>query len=289
MPLGWIGFQQVGAKDNKYNAKAIANAKAALEILKAGTVKPKASGGYGAFQFECASREECISFLTYTIGYITYNGDGNKQAAVPYYYEASKLPGSFQKNPVVYGTIGDYYYETVRKMADDVKAKIADQKDTDADDVKAKKDADIKQALGMLNGYAERAMDAYSRAYTLAKADPKTKAYSDSVYKQIQALYTVRFGGKQEGIDTWIATTVAKPFPDPTSAVTPVTDDAATTTNTTGGTGTGIGAANGTGIGAANGTGIGAANGLGVGNGAAAKTAPPAKTASTAKTIKPRR
>jgi hypothetical protein len=237
VPLGWIGFQEVGNKNNKYNANAIRNAKAALEILKAGTVKPKTSGGYGAFQFECASREECISFLTYAIGYITYFGDGNKQAAVPYYYEASKLPGSFQKNPVVYGTIGDYYYETVRKMADDVKAKIADQKDTDPDDVKAKKDADIKQALGMLNGYAERAMDAYSRAYTLAKADPKTKTYSDSVYKQIQALYTVRFGGKQEGIDTWIATAVAKPFPDPTSAVTPVNDDA-TTTNTTGGTAT---------------------------------------------------
>jgi hypothetical protein len=286
VPLAWIGFQQVGAKDNKYNAKAIANAKAALEILKAGNVKPKPSGGYGAFQFECANREECISFLTYTIGYITYNGDGNKQAAVPYYYEASKLPGSFKSNPVVYGTIGDYYYETVRKMADDVKAKIADQKDTDPDDVKAKKDADIKQAVGLLNGYAERAMDAYSRAYTLAKADPKTKAYSDSVYKQIQALYTVRFQ-KQDGIDNWIATTVSKPFPDPTSTVTPVTDDS-TTTNTTGGTGTGIGAANGTGIGAANGTGIGAANGTGIGNGAAAKTTVPAKTASTAKTIKPR-
>ena len=234
VPLGWIGFQQVGAKDNKYNAKAIANAKAALEILKAGNVKPKTSGGYGAFQFECASREECISFLTYTIGYVTYYGDGNKQAAVPYYYEASKLPGSFKTNPVVYGTIGDYYYETVKKMAEEVKAKIADQKDTDTDEVKAKKDADIKQAVGLLNGYAERAMDAYSRAYTLAKADPKTKAYSDSVYKQIQALYTVRFQ-KQDGIDNWIATTVAKPFPDPTSTVSPVGDET-TTTNTTGAT-----------------------------------------------------
>jgi hypothetical protein len=236
VPLAWIGFQEVGNKNNKYNAQAIKNAKMAIELLKAGA-KPKTSGGYGAFQYECSGKDECISFLTYAIGYITYNGEGNKQAAVPYYYEASKLPGSFKNNPVVYGTIGDYYYETVRKMADDVKAKIADQKDTDPDDVKAKKEADIKQAVGLLNGYAERAMDAYSRAYTIAKADAKTKAYSDSVYKQIQALYTVRFQ-KQDGIDTWISSTVAKPFPDPTSTVTPVTDDAATTTNTTGGTAT---------------------------------------------------
>lgn len=230
VPLAWIGFQEVGNKNNKYNANAIRNAKAALDILKAGNVKPKPSGGYGAFQFECASREECISFLTYTVGYVTYFGDGNKQAAVPYYYEASKLPGSFKNNPVVYGTIGDYYYETVRKMADEVKAKIADQKDTDADDVKAKKEADIKQAVGMLNGYAERAMDAYSRAYNLAKADAKTKTYADSVYKQIQALYTVRFQ-KQDGINEWITATVAKPFPDPTSAVTPVIDTDASTSS----------------------------------------------------------
>jgi hypothetical protein len=231
VPLAWIGFQEASNKNNKFNANAIRNAKAALEILKAGTVKPKPSGGYGAFQFECSSKDECISFLTYAIGYITYFGDGNKQAAVPYYYEATKLPGTFKTNPAVYGTIGDYYYETVRKLADEVKGKIADQKDTDPDDVKAKKEADIKQAIGMLNGYTERAMDAYSRAYNIAKADPKAKTYADTVYKQIQALYTVRFQ-KQEGIDAWIAARVNQPFPDPTSAVAPVVDAESSTGNT---------------------------------------------------------
>jgi hypothetical protein len=140
----------------------------------------------------------------------------------------------------------------------------------------------------MLNGYAERAMDAYSRAYSIAKADPKGAQYAAGVYKTIQTLYTVRFQNqKPEGVDAWITATVAKPFPDPTSAVTPVVD-ADTSGNTTGG-GTGIGAANGSGVGAANGTGIGAAkgngpgaaNGNGVGN-TAAKTTP-------AKPIKPRR
>jgi hypothetical protein len=132
----------------------------------------------------------------------------------------------------------------------------------------------------MLNGYAERAMDAYSRAYTLAKADPKLATYAGTLYKTLQALYTVRFQ-KQEGIDAWISSAVTKPFPDPTSAVTPVVDAETTTSNTTGGPGTGMGAANGTGMGAANGSGMGAANGTGTGNAAAAKTA-------TAKPIKPR-
>jgi hypothetical protein len=84
----------------------------------------------------------------------------------------------------------------------------------------------------MLNGYIERAMDAYSRAYNIAKADPKLKTYSDGIYSQIQSLYKVRFP-KNEGMDAWIGSTIAKPFPDPATAVTPVNDD--TTTNTSGG------------------------------------------------------
>jgi len=279
VPLAWIGYLESGNKNTKYNANAAKYAKAAIDLLKSGTAKAKPSGGYGAFQFECASKDECISFLTYDLGYMDYLG-GNKQAALPYYYEVTKISGSFKTNPVVFGTIGDYYYESVRKQAEDVKAKIADQKDTDPDDVKAKKDADIKQAVGMLNGYAERAMDAYSRAYTLAKADPKLATYAGTLYKTLQALYTVRFQ-KQDGIDAWISSTVTKPFPDPTSAVTPVIDPETTTSNATGGPGTGMGAANGTGMGAANGSGVGAANGTGTGNAAAAKTA-------TAKPIKPR-
>jgi hypothetical protein len=279
VPLAWIGFQEVGNKNNKYNANAIKYAKLAIENLRSGNAKPKPSGGFGAFQFECKGKDECISFLTYAIGYITYFGDGNKQAALPYFYEATKLPGTFKTNPVVYGTIGDYYYETVRKLAEEVKAKIADQKDTDPDDVKAKKDADIKQAVGMLNGYAERAMDAYSRAYSLAKADPKGATYAANVYKSIQALYTVRFQ-KQDGINEWITATVAKPFPDPTSAVTPVIDNDAST-NSTGGvgaaSGNGVGAASGNGTGVPSGNGVGAATGNGMGNAAAAKT--PAKPA----------
>jgi len=285
VPLGWIGYQESQNKNFKYNANAEKYAKMSIDILRAGNIPPKTSGGYGAFQFECASKDECISLLTYAQGYMMYFGDNNKQAALPYFYEASKLPGFFSKYPAVYGTIGDFYYDSVKKISEDVKAKIADQKDTDPDDVKVKKDADIKATIAMLNGYAERAMDAYSRAYTLAKVDPKNKTYSDNLYKAIQTLYTVRFQ-KQDGIDNWIATTVTKPFPDPTSPVTPIEPEP---TGTTGGDGSGMGTPSGTGMGAATGNGTGAAkgNGMGtptgngVGNSAAAKATP-------AKPIKPR-
>jgi hypothetical protein len=300
VPLAWIGYQESQNKNYKYNANAEKYAKMSIDILRAGTIPPKPSGGYGAFQFECSSKDECISLLTYAQAFMIYNGDGNKQAALPLYYEATKLPGYFQKYPAGFGTIGDYYYESVKKLGDELKAKIADQKDNDPDDVKAKKEADIKATIGMLNGYAEREMDAYSRAYTLAKADPKLSAYAANVYKAIQTLYTVRFQ-KQDGIDTWIASTVAKPFPDPTSPVAPIAPEPVNTSGDAGvgaANGSGMGAANGTGMGAAKstgagtptgnsmaaprGTGIGAANGTGTGNASTAK-------ATTAKPIKPRK
>ena len=304
VPLAWIGYQESQNKNFKYNPNAEKYAKMSIDILKAGNIPPKASGGYGAFQFECASKDECISLLTYAMGYMTYFGDNNKQAALPYFYEATKIPGFFSKYPAVYGTIGDYYYESVKKISDEVKAKIADQKDTDPDDVKVKKDADIKATIAMLNGYAERAMDAYSRAYTLAKADPKATAYAANVYKAIQALYTVRFQ-KQDGIDPWISATVAKPFPDPTSPVAPIEPESTTGTglgvaNGSGvGTpsGTGVGAAKGSGMGTPSGTGMGTPSGTGMGNSAAAKTtttaakttvATPAKTVAS-KPAKPRK
>jgi hypothetical protein len=266
-----MGYNEAFNKNPKYAANSIKYAKSALDQIKAGAPEKK-EGGYGNFTFWCSTKVDCVSQLTYETGYLTFFAQNDKAGALPYFYQVTTMPGSFQKYPVTYGIIGDYYKESVLKLSDELKTKIAAQNEADSDEVKAQKEAEIKQTIGMLNGYIERAMDAYSRAYNIAKNDPKLKTYSDGLYSQIQALYKVRFP-KNEGMDAWIGSTVAKPFPDPTSAVAPVNDADAPAT-TTGSTGPGVGAANGTGVGASNGTGIGAANGNGIGNAAAAKTAP---------------
>lgn len=305
VPLGWIGYVEALNKNYKYDANSMKYSKMAIDLLKAGNLKAKNGDAYGTYQLTCTGKDECISLLTFGEGYMTYFGENNKQAALPYYYEVSKLPGSFAKNPAVYGTIGDFYYDSVKKLGEEVKAKIADQKDNDPDDVKAKKDADIKASIAMLNGYAERAMDAYSRAYTIAKADPKNySTYTPNVYKVIQTLYTIRFQNTKpaDGVDSWISAAVTKPFPDPTSPVQPIEPEttAATTSGeavvTGGANGNGMGVANGTGVGAPKGTGMGTPSGAGVGvtkaSGVGAAngngTGNAAKTATT-KTIKPRK
>lgn len=233
IPMGLIGFSESypPGKNYKYNSDTVKYAKIALDKVKSGVKSTKPNGAFGAFQFEC-TKDDCISQLTYGLGYITYYAQDNKQAALPYFYEVTKLPGVHKENPAIYGTFGDYYFVDVKRLADEVQAMIKAQSPTDPDDVKMKKDADIKAKIALLNGYSERALDAYSRAYKFAKGDtPAAKTYKDNIYKQIQSLYNVRFA-KEEGVDAWISAAVVKPLPDPTSTVTPIADPEPVTTTT---------------------------------------------------------
>lgn len=221
--LGMLGPRETAiSKNPKFNANSEKYAKMAIEQLKTGNPTASKSGGYG-FQLTCPSKDDCISTLTFGIAYMNYYGNNNKQAALPYYYEVTKIPGTYKNSPNVYLAIGDYYYETVAKMVEDVKAAIAGQSDTDTPEIRQKKVADIKAKVAMLNGYTERAMDAYSRAYTYAKADASQKKMSDSLYEKLKVLYEIRTQ-KTEGVDSWISSAVTKPFPDPTSPVAPIAD-----------------------------------------------------------------
>jgi hypothetical protein len=71
-------------------------------------------------------------------------------------------------------------------------------------------------------------MDAFSRAYTLGQAAP----YKAKMKKNVENAYNLRFA-KTDGLDTWIAATIAKPFMNPATPVTPISDPEPATTSTT--------------------------------------------------------
>ena len=91
---------------------------------------------------------------------------------------------------------------------------------------------EIKQQVALFNGYNERILDAYGRAYKVTKDTPANKAYRDNLYKIMQDVYKRRFD-KETGLDAYIASTTAKPFPNQTNEVQPVSTPDPTTTNTT--------------------------------------------------------
>lgn len=236
VPLGVIGLYESYNKNYKYNDDTLRYARKALDMLKSGAqlTKTNKSGvpTVGVFQFEYP-KEDAIAELTYALAYINYYGKNDKKAALPYYYEVSQN-GRYKTDPRVYATIGSYYIEDASKLGQEIAGLIAKQKAAATDDEKAALDTEIKAKVALFNGYAERSLDAYSRAYKNAKDDtPANKTYKAELYKILQDIYKRRFD-KVDGLDAYVAETVAKPLPNPTTEVTPVTEpEPAKTTSST--------------------------------------------------------
>jgi hypothetical protein len=202
--------------------------------INAGAAFPKAGGKAGVFQYEF-TKAEATNELKYAIAYLTWYGKKDHATALPLYYELSQ--GAYKDDPRIYGTIGDYYVEKRKPLAEQIRTKIAEQSAAGTpEDRKLALEDEIKKLVALFNGYNERILDAYGRAYKVTKDTPANKAYRDNLYKIMQEVYKVRFE-KETGLDAYIATAVAKPFPNPTSEVTPVTD-AEADKNTSSGTAT---------------------------------------------------
>ena len=238
VPMGVIGTYQSNAANNyKYANDGIQYANMSLSKIKGGSKftkkNPAGAETVGALKFEY-TKQEAIDELTYALAYLNYYGKKDKKTAVPLYYELSQSSGRYKDDPRIYGTVADNYREQGGPIGDEIAVLIKDRKDTDTPEVLAQKEAGIKAKVALFNGYTERSLDAYIRAHKVAKGDtPTAKSYKDNLYKIIQDLYKRRFD-KDTGVDAYIAATVAKPFPNPTSEVTPVSDpEPATTTTTT--------------------------------------------------------
>jgi len=151
---------------------------------------------------------------------------------VPIYYELSQSALA-KDDPRIYGAIGDYYIAEGAPIGDEIAKLIQQIKDATDEKVKEDLDTQVKAKIAMFNGYTERALDAYSRAHNVAKSDtPTAKAYKDNLYKIMQGLYKRRFE-KDAGLDQYVSTTLSKPFPNPTTPVTPISDPEPTTTTGT--------------------------------------------------------
>ena len=193
-------------------------------ILVGGTTPLWGVGNYGFKDKNYAS-----GYMNLYIGTMMYNGQKNKAGALPYLYRSTQL---LTDQPSPYVLIAGYYIDQLNAVVEEIKALTAsqDKPGITADEIKTIVD-NIKGKVALQNGYAERIADAYSRAYkvsTDAAFKAKMKDYVTKAYFQ-------RFG-KNEGVDAWMASATAKPFVDPTTPVTPISDpDPVKTTTTTSG------------------------------------------------------
>lgn len=258
--LASVGFDNAFATPpvDKYNTDALNMAKMFLQKANEG----KTSENWGAFSYVYKTKlcpdgkTNAIGWMNYTIGFITYNNLKNPKEGLPYLYKATQN-GCETKDKIanVYRLIGVWYvdefrrlegekstvYAKLQKLELDVKAAPADAAGvtTKADLEKQFTDTEkiYNDIIALQKGYMERVVDAYFRAYKIAVADSKqTPEYRTALLNRAKEFYGFRFGKEKVAteFDSWSATLTTKPFPDPTSPVTPVVEAAPTTTTTPG-------------------------------------------------------
>jgi hypothetical protein len=189
----------------------------------------------GVDPYNYKTKEDAIGYLNYYIGYILAVDKKDKKQSADYLFKASQTTSPAAKDPYLYQLLGLYYIDEFNKYTEDLDAKKAAVNTTDPEDVQAQKVAAVKAAVAQVNGAAERALDAYARAYNNTPKDEKNKTYRDGLYKKLQEIYSIRFG-KQDGLDAWIATTSAKPLSNPSTPIAPVFDPEPAKTSTSGAT-----------------------------------------------------
>lgn len=241
VPMAMAGIIEAFNNNTKHADEALRLAQASVAKLKAGAESTrkdkdgKITGTYGVLKYEF-QKQEAIDELTFGMAYILFTVKKDKKAALPLYYELSQSSEKYKKVPSVYGAIGDFYLEQSVPISNEIAALIEKQKTLPTDEEKIKMDAEIEAKIALFKGYAERAMDAFARAHKVAPNNtPAEKAYRDNLYKTLSELYKRRFE-KDTGLDQYIAETVTKPFPNPTTEVKPIVDpkpDATTTTTST--------------------------------------------------------
>ncbi len=230
--LGSVGYDESFKNNFKYNDETLRYARMSIADLEAGKTF---SANYGVpKEFVYKSKDNALGWMNMTIGYIIQSAQKNKKDAQPFNYKATQANSETSKNPVPFELIGGYYFEELNKIVDEIQVLAKTQSDKDTPEVAQQKVDAIKAKVAMSNGTAERAMDAFSRAYTLGK-DPTYKA---KMKKNVEDAYNVRFG-KRESVDAWIASAITKPFVSPLTAIAPIKDPepvvapAATTTPVT--------------------------------------------------------
>jgi hypothetical protein len=236
--MGQIGFDEMSSekKNNKYNADTVLYAQQAIQKIEGGTPSKNYGVAVPGSNYSFLDKKytdtkaNTLGWLNYIIGYIKFNGDKNEKDALPYLYKATQYNSGARDLPNGYQGIGSYFFKELAKLEEKRVALLKANNNVDTDETKA--------IYALQKGYAERAFDGYSKAYNFVPADPKNKAYKDSLYEQLKSIYLFRYNGKKDGLDPAIASSKAKPLVNPTTEVTPIVEEAPTTTPTTDTTGT---------------------------------------------------
>lgn len=211
-----VGYDRTTVdKYDNYNTETIFYAKKAIQLIESGVITKNSR--WGVF-VPFKTKENALSWLNYIIGYITYFRLNNKKEALPFLYKSAQLGVENKADPLIYQSIGDFYFDEAMRLDEEYRTKRAANNNTDNDETKA--------ILGLARGYADRAIDAFGRAYKISKEKSPRSQYIITLYKTLQDLYRYRFniapGAEPDGLDDYFNKLISRPMPDPSTKIEPV-------------------------------------------------------------------
>jgi hypothetical protein len=208
---------------NDYNEQTIASAKQAIQRIESGNLNVP---DWKVYNYK--NKDDALAFLNYMIGRITFvNMTGKEADAVPFFYKSLQYQSDIKTTEwLPYYALGFKYRADYNKAVTDFQKKSEGV--TELTD-------ELKLGLATNNAIADRAIDAFARAYKIAKDSPKLpQSVKDARRKDLEEVYKARNKNQTTGLDALVASVMTKPLPDPTSPVTPVIEDTTTTTGATG-------------------------------------------------------
>ena len=217
--LASVGFDEAAKEtpNNTHNNQTIDYAEDAIKMLKSDG--KSVTGDYGAYKWiyknndYADGKSNALGWMNYTIGYIKFFRQGKKEEALPYLYEATKYNSGTKKDPFIYQTLGKHYLDKTKELAAKYEEIVKNNNNEETDEA--------KRLFGLQKAYADRAVDAYARAYNYAKTG-SDKTYADGLYKTLEGLYTFRNDGKADGLEGYVAGINSRSMPDPASEVEPI-------------------------------------------------------------------
>lgn len=236
--LASIGFDEAEDKKDALNEQTIKYAMIAIDRLESGA-KPKSDTCAGSyFNYKTKEFPNCVpnalGWMNYTIGYIKHFRQQKTDEAIPYLFKATQADSATKDIPAAYRPIGAWYIsksQAITKKRNEVVAERNAASELPAPDVENIKMLDIKidNMIGVERGYAERAIDAYSRAYSLIPAADRTKEYGAGIFNTLKQLYQFRYTEKPEmqtdaQINMNVSMVKTKSMPNPDSEVQPVNE-----------------------------------------------------------------
>jgi hypothetical protein len=192
--LGNAGYLAATARNENYNAEAIAYARKAIQMIESG----KAPDTWEPFK----GKDDALSHLYYDIGVLSLKSAPNE--AIVSLIKAAQFDSEIKKLPSAYYYLAAAYEAgPYAQLSADYQKNFAGKDETPAS----------KQALEKLNQVIDRTIDAYARAVAAAGNDAQNAQNRKAWLDRLTVLYKFRHQDSDAGLTELIASVLSKPLP----------------------------------------------------------------------------